>query len=419
MSSPTDLFEALSPSDFDADDPRRALLGAPALLEGVVPVPHPALRSVRREFFTAIKAFPLTHLVGLSGVGKTRLVESVVERTSRLLGGPGRVPAVVLTAPTAQRRVFSWKGFWARSLGAVHDPLPADKVDPVARAAELRCRLSGASPRTPEWKYFDMFCSAASERGLRLLVIDEASALARSETGVTLLDQIAVLRELADKRLFRIVLVSTFGILRDLRRSGVLDRRMSTVVFPRYAEALLSVGPGEAPSRQVDVTDEGFLAFRNTAHSFMQRLPEVSRLKLQERHYIELWRGSLGCVGQLCDWYKYAVWGCIDSGDCRMRWRHFKESPLPVDRRGNLVLEARCAERELRLLRDRRLDLTEDELVEHALAEATADRSVVARPQSGIVSDGLAPPPAKKGSSPRKHRSRVGVPDPHARALPS
>ena len=419
MTSPTDLFEALSASDFEAGDPRCALVEAPALLEGVVPVPHPALRSVRREFFTAIKGFPLTLLIGLSGVGKTRLVDSVVGRVHRLLGGPGRVPAIGLVAPTAQRQAFSWKAFWARGLEAVHDPLPGDKVDPVARAIELRRRFGGANARTPEWQYFDMFCSAASERGLRLLVIDEATALARSESGVTLLDQIAVLRELADKGLFRIVLVSTFGILRDLRRSGVLDRRMSTVVFPRYAEALLSVGTDEAPSREVDVTDEGFLAFRNTAHSFMQRLPEASRLKLQEQHYIALWRGSLGCVGQLCDWYKYAVWECIDSGDSRLRWRHFKESPLPVDRRGNLVLEARCADRELRLLRDRRLDLTEDELVQLALVEAKADRSVVPRPRSRTVSDALAPRRAKKGSSSRKRRSRVGVPGPHARALPT
>lgn len=419
MTSPTDLFEALSASDFEADDPRRALVDAPLLLEGAVPVAHPALRAVRRQFFTAIKAVPLTLLIGLSGVGKTRLVDSVVRRINRLLGGPGRVPAVGLVAPTAQRQAFSWKAFWVRALEAVHDPLPAEKVDPVARAAELRRRFGGASSRIPEWGYFDKFCGAALERGMRLLVIDEASALARSESGVTLLDQIAVLRELADKELFRIVLVSTFGILRDLRRSGVLDRRMRPVVFPRYAEALVPAGPDGAPSRQVDVTDEGFLAFRNTAHSFMARLPEASRLELQERHFVELWRGSLGCVGQLCDWYKYAVWECIDSGDSRLRWRHFEESPLPVDRRGNLVLEARCAGRELRLLRDRRLDLTEDELAEIALAEAKADRAAVSRPRSRTVSAGLAPRRAKKGSSPRKRGSRPGVPEPHSRALPS
>ena len=99
--------------------------------------------------------------------------------------------------------------------------------------------------RKSEFQYFEMACAAASARRTVLLVIDEATALARSESGRTLIDQIAVLRELADTGIFRVVMVSTFDILHDLRRAGVLDRRLATVVFPRYPEFLVpGVGNG-------------------------------------------------------------------------------------------------------------------------------------------------------------------------------
>ena len=255
----------------------------------------------------------------MSGVGKTRLLESLVRRLNTLLGEPWSIPAVMLVAPTAQRAVFSWKAFWIRLLTALDEPLPGDKVDPHARAAELRRRACGAMARTTEAAYVDLVLSAAKERGLRLLVVDEATALARSESGVTLLDQIAVLRELADKNLFRIVLVSGFDILSHLRRSGVLDRRLSTVVFPRYAEALLtngSNGEHEVSSRQTSTSPiRVFLRSATQRTRFMQRLPESCRLNLSEKHFVELYRGTLGCVGQLCDWYERAVAKCLTDGD--------------------------------------------------------------------------------------------------------
>ena len=419
MTATTELFAALNEHDFPPGDPRRELLRAPELLRGARPVPHPALRAVRRELLSAVRGSLLSLLVGMSGVGKTRLLESLVRRLNTLLGAPCSIPAVMLVAPTAQRAVFSWKAFWIRLLTALDEPLPGDKVDPHARAAELRRRACGAMAHTTEAAYVDLVLSAAKERGLRLLVVDEATALARSESGVTLLDQIAVLRELADKNLFRIVLVSGFDILSHLRRSGVLDRRLSTVVFPRYAEALLtngSNGEHEVSSRDVDITDPGFLAFRDTAHTFMQRLPESCRLNLSEKHFVELYRGTLGCVGQLCDWYERAVAKCLSDRDTRLTWHHFKLKPLPVDRRANLILEAHLAKEEVRLLNDLRLDLTEEEFLAIALANKGQHLSAQRARERRRSPSGLAP--ATKSARPRKSRSRPGIPNPKAVPLP-
>ena len=358
--------------------PRRVLLPTPSLLEGDRPVRHPAFRNVSSQLFSSVKGSPLTLLIGASGVGKTRLVAFIVERLNRFLKGPGRIPAVALVAPTSQRTGFSWKAFWERFLTALEDPLPDRKVDPAAYARGLRESNQanrGRMARTSESRYFEIACSAAAGRGLVLLVIDEATALVRSQHGVTLLDQLAVLRELADRNLFRIVLASTFEILPHFRRAGVLDRRLSTVIFPRYAEVLsrspeCSSDPPMVPSRSIDVSDDGYRAFARSAQTFMERLPECSRCTLEDRQLQLLYRGSLGCVGLLCDWYLRAVAECVDSGAHRLQWKHFTLTPLPVDRRANLIQEARRAEEQLVLLRDRRLDLTEDELYEIGLAQS-------------------------------------------------
>ena len=417
MKSLTELFPALAECHLETDDPRHALLQAPSSLAGKAPILHPAFRDVRSQLFSSVKGSPLTLLIGVSGVGKTRLVASLVERLNRFLAHEGRIPAVYLVAPTAQRRVFTWKGFWERLLTALHDPLPEQKIHPRVRADALRSRSMGKSRSTTESQYFEMACSAAEERGLVLLVIDEATALARSESGVTLIDQIAVLRELADKDLFRIVMVSTFDILPHFRRAGVLDRRLSTVVFPRYPEILsasAAVESGETSSTppSIDPTDDGYLAFSRSALTFMERLPSSLRFELGQEQYVKLYRGSLGCVGLLCDWYLRAAAECLDSRDRRLAWRHFSRTPLPVDRRANLILEARCAEAELALLRDLRLDITEDELYAIALQQAKSDLSRV-RPRRSHRTSALRTP--KKIHKPRR---QPGVPNAKATPLP-
>ena len=281
----------------------------------------------------------------------------------------------------------------------------------------LAIRAVGAYEPPASRSIFEMVCSAAAGRGLALLAIDEVTALVRSQHGVTLLDQIAVLRELADTKLFRIVLVSTFEILPHFRRAGVLDRRLATVVFPRYSEVLSALpgpssGSASSGSRSIDPSDEGYVAFARSAQTFMERLPQVSRFAFSDRQFQELYRGSLGCVGLLCDWYLRAVAECFDSRTHRLKWGHFTRTALPVDRRANLIHEARRAEEQLGLLGDRRLDLTEDELYEVGLAQARADLSEMGRRPGDRT--------ASSATSGGKRRSgrRPGIPRPGRQPLP-
>ena len=403
MKNLIELFPVLTEREFAGDDPRLPLLDAPGLLAGARPVPHLLFQLVRSQLFSSVKSFPLTLLLGVTGVGKSRLVALLVERINGMLAQDGRIPGVYLVAPTAQRTVFSWKAFWERLLSILEDPLPQHKIHPQARAEALRSDGSTRMRKTTESQYFEMVLDAAARRGLLLLVIDEAIALARSESGRTLYDQINVLRELADTQLFQIVLASTFEILPHFRRSGVLARRLGTVVFPHYAEVLTSAADdaraSSQPSRSIDLTDEGYLAFARSVRTFMERLPDFASLDLRDEHFVELYRGSLGCVGLLHDWFLRAVAMCVESGEHRLQWKHFDRTCLNKADRAQIIVEAREAEAQLAVLQDRGRDLTE-----------TSSTSSVLSSRIGIV------PSGPRGARPFTRRDSVfpkGSASPH------
>ena len=317
------------------------------------PVPHMEFKRVRTELSTAIKGSPLTLLMGVTGVGKTHLTQYMVNRLNERHGKPGRIPAVFMVVPTTQKSRFSWKAFWMRFLENLEEPLPGDKMHPEARARALRDAYPGLakpSARLSESQHFEIACSAARARGLVLLVMDEALALARSEKGETLFDQIRVLRELADQEVFRIVLVSTVQIRPHLRRSGVLTRRMATIVFPRYR-------PGSGYS-----DEENYDYFVRAVVSFMKRLPENARCELTDAQCRTLYENCFGCVGLLCDWYARAIWKCVDAGQTRLSWVHFQSATLTVAERADIAFEAKEAADELAISGDLRLDVSEEEL---------------------------------------------------------
>ena len=403
-----ELYPALHDIDeqWSSDDVRRPLLDAPRLF-GARPVRHPLFRHVSAELRSAVLAWPLVLFIGMTGVGKTYASRRLVRLVNRALGGPGRVPAVYLVAPTAQRTAFSWKAFWQRLLVELLDPLPDSKVSARERAQALR-EHGVASSRTTEAQYFEAVREHAAERGLTLLVIDEASALARSEKGQTLYDNIEVLRELADLDLFRIVLVSTGKILPHLKRSGVLGRRLGRVVFSRYPEVLAPHGGAINP------TSQEFLDFSSAAITLMERLPQETRLEFDEQHFPKLFRGALGCVGLLSDWYVRSIMTCLVEGKSALEWRHFERAALEVDERGNMLEEDRAAAEELASLSDRRLSLSEDEM--RALAGQRyvfGPGLVSAQQRTRMKGNGKSKLRAKGSAGGNRKGKRVGVPAPH------
>ena len=135
-----------------------------------------------------------------------------------------------------------------------------------------------------------------SRKFVEWLFIDEAVALVKSGRGRVLRDPLDVLRNLAARGDFKVVLVSTPRILPSLQLSGELARRAGEVFFPRYGS-----GRGE------------FKSFCRVLTTLMEVLPKSSRLRPEPEQLRLFQAGSLGCVGHLADWFRRALARCAES----------------------------------------------------------------------------------------------------------
>ena len=383
------------------------------LLESPVgrdPVNHPHFVRCFEALQQAVEWAALALVLGHAGVGKSflgaqlvRVINDALPRGCAAVRDADRLSAAMVVAPSSQRGAFSWKALWVRLLRALEDPMPWGKINRDSTAASLRAGARRAKPRS-EAEYFDAVCDAARDRGLSLLVIDEAYALTRADRGRTLADQLDVLRELSDVG-FSVVLLSTFRVVPKIVTSGEIDRRMTHVILPRYA------GASAAPEDASDYMD-----FCSVALTFMEQLPEQYAMHLSERRYRRLYNGSLGCVGVLSDWVNRAVSRCARERPFRaLDWEDFEETALPMESRARMM----CALEEARDL-------------EELLADAALDiePSCLPAPQAFKAAGGGGSQSwqnANEAGSKRradKHggkkvHGRVGIPDPSRPPVPS
>ena len=130
----------------------------------------------------------------------------------------------------------------------------------------------------------------------------------------------------------KIVLVSTPGILEEvIEASSEIVRRMRTVVFPRYT---LEGGVGGSEYR----------GFQSLVRRLLEFFPEEFRPKLSTDNILSLQMESVGCIGNLINWFMDAINRCLAEGAESLEWRHFKEVPLPNKELGELLIQ--CAEDE-------------------------------------------------------------------------
>ena len=315
-------------------------------------------RLLRHKYFRAaasavrrvLKHSNMFLVIGPSRVGKGALVEDLVrELNEPILDTPDQLRAVAVTAPTAQGRAFSPGDLWKDALTAMHDPLVDRKVDLDAEISRLRgdfrpkhTPLEGRGKSAHDRQ--NDVCKAALDRGLRLLVIDEAYAIVKTESGVTLKQQLDSLRNLADKMPFRIALVSTGRILDKFEISGELSGRLGFVYFPHYGSQFGIDGRRVLSSDPV--ADRK--AHLDQLVKVQEELPERSRLRPTPEQLEHLYSYSLGCVGHLVHWYRKAVVHCDGAGRDRLRWSDFTATVLPEKTLRNL--RKQCEDGEAKLL---------------------------------------------------------------------
>jgi len=256
-------------------------------------VAHPQLMDAKDKLITAIHQSPRNSLVmvfGPTGVGKTTLLTKVEQiLTTSLLPtletDRGRIPVVSLEAVAPESGNFNWRDQFKRILLNVEEPLVRRKLpQPLLRSGDddPYTHLNSKAP-SAEYRY-------AVEQALRhrrplAVLIDEAQHLVKMSSGRKLLDQLDVIKSIANLTGTVHVLFGTYDLLAFHSLNGQLSRRTVEVHFRRYRAN----------------QEEDRRSFVNTVHTFAQRLPFPEPPDLAaEWEY--LYERSIGCVGVLKDW---------------------------------------------------------------------------------------------------------------------
>jgi hypothetical protein len=249
----------------------------------------------RRVVHTTVRGGTLpgaTQLLGVfgpPGVGKTKtseLVENALAHhfKAALEQDAHVIPVVSVEAPPAINHEFPWREFLKELLLALGEPAVDRLIDVEA--------LSGAAPprairpaRLGTSELLRISIKRFRDRGVKVLLVDEAQHMAAAPGLQQLRENLDVLKGFANKTGVRVILFGTYELLDFHRASAQLARRMQEVHFPRYRWSV----PAERA------------AFEQVARAMLEtidRLDEETIAGSIEACY----ERSLGCVGELRNW---------------------------------------------------------------------------------------------------------------------
>src|SRR5206468_3744718 len=156
--------------------------------------------------------------------------------------------------------------------------------------------------------------------------IDEAQHLAKITSGRRLLDQLDVIKSIANRTQTVHVLYGTYDLLAFRNLDGQLSRRSIDVHFPRY---------------RVEVADDR-RAFIGVLRSFAQQLPLAETPDLAS-DWEFLYERSIGCVGVLKQWLVRSLSAVLRKGEAMLSRRTLESQALSVSQIDKILSEAREA----------------------------------------------------------------------------
>lgn len=309
-------------------------------------VKHPLLLRAYEETRCAIRdsnAGSIIFLHGPTGVGKTtllkRLEKHLKEITSRELEEDTEmIPVVRIRLATPTSGNFDWKDYFKRLLLALEEPLVDDKVDMGYRNAPSpngvgidrsnMHLISSDRPGTRPMRF-------ASEQTLRhrrplAVLLDDAQHFGVISSGRKLLDQLNIIKSLADESQVTHVLCGTYELIPFRNLNGQLSRRSIDIHFGRY---------------QID--DETCRQeYINVLYTFQQHLPVLKTPDLVSK-WDYFYERSLGCVGVLKDWLTRSLALALDSSSSTLPLNCLEHGALPVSKCAAILREAIIGEKEL------------------------------------------------------------------------
>ena len=161
-------------------------------------------------------------------------------------------------------------------------------------------------------------------------MIDEAQHLAKIASGRRLLDQLDVIKSIANRTQTVHVLYGTYDLLAFRNLNGQLSRRSIDVHFPRY---------------RAEVAEER-KAFIGVLRSFAQQLPLAETPGLAN-DWEFLYERSIGCVGVLKQWLVRSLSAVLRNGKATLSRRTLESQALSVSQIDKILSEA--SEGEMRL----------------------------------------------------------------------
>lgn len=161
-------------------------------------------------------------------------------------------------------------------------------------------------------------------------MIDEAQHLAKMSSGRRLLDQLDVIKSIANCTATPHILAGTYDLLAFRNLSGQLSRRSIDVHFSRYR----ADRPGEVA------------IFANVLRSFAAQLPLAEPPDLV-KDWEFLYERSIGCVGIVKEWLVMALSSMFGRGGNRLERKDLDACALSVTQCDKLLSE--CIEGETRL----------------------------------------------------------------------
>jgi hypothetical protein len=299
-------------------------------------VAHPRLIEAKEKLVAAIQNSEPNSLVfvfGPTGVGKTTLrlkAEQLLTEDLRaeLEQDRGRLAVVSVDAVAPESGSFSWRDHFKRLLLKMDEPLIEYKRDLGAGFVALRSP-SRPKPTTGEYRY-------GVEQALRFrrpaaVMIDEAQHLAKIASGRRLLDQLDVIKSIANGSQTVHALFGTYDLLAFRNLNGQLSRRSIDVHFPRYRAE--SAGDRKA--------------FMSVLRSFAQQLPLTEPPDLASEWEF-LYERSVGCVGVLKQWLVRALSAALRKGEDTLSRCHLENHALSVPQVDKILAEASEGEMRLR-----------------------------------------------------------------------
>jgi AAA domain len=292
-------------------------------------VRHPRLIEQEQFLLQAIgghRSYTLLDLYGVSGVGKSTVMEQVAQRVREAETNPAVVPVVMVQASPEDVGSSARLDYYQQILAQLqHHPAIRDRT----KHLPLYIHPGKKSSDPAEWlEMRNLVEYALTLLQVKVVFVDEAQHLLAPDPRSHPTAQLDWLKTLANRTNVLHVLIGNFDVYAYCHLNGQTVRRMRDRQFPRY---------------HLD-TQKECEEFVGALKSLLEGVP----LTVDVPALLSLWQWfgewSLGCVGVLGDWIVDTVAALWSAGETVLTVKALTSHALQPDQRARLEMEARTGE---------------------------------------------------------------------------